>query len=107
METQWYVEDQQAYEEHVDLITKTRRARRKMDSVLKALAVTFKQEAFSDWQPVKCPFHGDRRASASVNLHKNFFRCHACDVSGDPVRMMKMGRSWTEERAVEWILNST
>lgn len=35
------------------------------------------------WIPVRCPYHGDNTASASVNLDVQRFRCHACGVRGD------------------------
>ena len=36
------------------------------------------------WVKMRCPFHGDSHASASVNVQENQFKCFACDVSGDP-----------------------
>jgi DNA primase len=41
------------------------------------------------WRPVKCPWHADRVASASVNLEKGAFRCHACDMKGDAIAIIK------------------
>lgn len=32
---------------------------------------------------VKCAFHGDRRASAILNEHRQYFACFACDARGD------------------------
>jgi DNA primase len=32
---------------------------------------------------MKCPFHGDSHASASVSLEENAFICHACGIKGD------------------------
>lgn len=32
------------------------------------------------WAKVKCPFHEDRNASASVNAETNQFRCFACMI---------------------------
>ncbi|MDA3914762.1 CHC2 zinc finger domain-containing protein [Oleiagrimonas sp.] len=37
------------------------------------------------WAPCRCPFHTDRNASASANLHTGGFRCHGCDAKGDLV----------------------
>ena len=109
MEQAWYVEDQQAYEEHMTFTALRRKARKKMESVMRALGVSLPDDDYnySGWKAVRCPFHADRRASASVNLQKNYFRCHACDISGDPVRIVMSGRGWDEEKAVTWILNST
>jgi hypothetical protein len=33
------------------------------------------------WAAVRCPFHGDSHASASVNAEGGIFFCHACGVS--------------------------
>lgn len=35
------------------------------------------------WYKVKCAFHGERNASASVQPSENRFRCFACGISGD------------------------
>lgn len=35
------------------------------------------------WAPMKCPFHEDRSASASVNRDAGKFKCFACDLNGD------------------------
>ncbi|TQF03955.1 hypothetical protein E6W39_19075 [Kitasatospora acidiphila] len=35
------------------------------------------------WQKMRCPFHGERNPSASVNLEANYFQCFVCDASGD------------------------
>jgi DNA primase len=40
------------------------------------------------WCAIKCCFHDDRSASASVNLDKDGFRCHACGVSGDALKII-------------------
>jgi DNA primase len=42
----------------------------------------------SGWCPIKCPFHDDRQASASVNLTLGGFKCHGCDVSGDALKLI-------------------
>lgn len=44
------------------------------------------------WKSMKCPFtqfHTDSRASASVNIGTNHFRCHACGTAGDPIDIIK------------------
>jgi DNA primase len=35
------------------------------------------------WVAIRCPFHGDSNASASVNADFGKFNCHGCDVHGD------------------------
>jgi hypothetical protein len=40
-------------------------------------------EPRSGWQKLRCPFHGDRHASAGVNVDLGRFRCFGCDLAGD------------------------
>lgn len=40
------------------------------------------------WHPYKCPFHGDRTASASVNTIINVFKCHSCEMKGNAVQLI-------------------
>ena len=35
------------------------------------------------WRSMKCPFHSDRHASATVNTEVNAFSCFACSIKGD------------------------
>lgn len=35
------------------------------------------------WLKICCPFHGERNPSATVNHEFAYFKCHACDASGD------------------------
>lgn len=35
--------------------------------------------SWASWIPVKCPFHQDADASASLNRQIGRFKCHACD----------------------------
>lgn len=42
------------------------------------------------WVPVKCPFHDDRSASASVNVEKGAFTCHACEMRGDAAKLVQL-----------------
>lgn len=35
------------------------------------------------WHSIKCPFHDDSHASASVSLDENAFTCFACQIKGD------------------------
>jgi hypothetical protein len=50
------------------------------------------------WRPIKCPFHGDKHASAGVNFEKGRFKCHGCGVSGDvyDLIMEKEGGTYLE-----------
>lgn len=38
------------------------------------------------WMSCRCPFHGDRQASASIN--RTGFNCHACGVQGDALSIL-------------------
>lgn len=58
---------------------------------LEAAGVTVRW-ARGGWQPVKCPYHEDRTASASVNVDKDRFHCFACDISEDLVGLMRKDR---------------
>lgn len=40
------------------------------------------------WEPIRCPYHDDTNASASVHLEKGAFKCHACDISGDAIKLI-------------------
>lgn len=35
------------------------------------------------WVAVRCPFHNDSQASASMNRAKGLFKCHACEEPRD------------------------
>lgn len=40
------------------------------------------------WRPVRCPYHDDSTASASVNTDLGAFTCHACGVKGDVYKLL-------------------
>ena len=39
------------------------------------------------WRRMRCPFHEDRTASASVST--TAFRCHSCEVRGDALKLLQ------------------
>ena len=39
-------------------------------------------------QQVRCPFHEDTHASASVNLDKGLFNCYGCSIAGDAIALL-------------------
>lgn len=41
------------------------------------------------WKACKCPYHGDRTASASVNVGKGRFHCFVCDVNEDLIGLIR------------------
>lgn len=41
-------------------------------------------------QQVRCVFHDDRHASASVNLDEGVFNCFTCGIGGDAIELIKI-----------------
>lgn len=41
-------------------------------------------------QPMRCPVHDDRVASASLNLGLEVWHCHGCGAGGGPVNMVAL-----------------
>ena len=35
------------------------------------------------WRKMRCPFHGDKHASAAINYDENRFKCFGCEAKGD------------------------
>ena len=56
----------------------------------------------SGWRKMRCPFHGDKNASAAVNYDANRFKCHGCGVSGDIYDLIIHDRGGTFNEAVEF-----
>ena len=50
------------------------------------------------WRKMKCPFHGDKHASAAINYDDNRFKCFGCEVAGDvyDLIMYKEGGNYIE-----------
>ena len=40
------------------------------------------------WQKLKCPFHDDSHASATVNIEENAFNCFGCGIKGDTYKII-------------------
>lgn len=55
----------------------------------------------SGWQPIRCPYHDDTTASASVNTREGAFLCHACGVKGDAYSLIQAHENCDFKRAVE------
>lgn len=68
-------------------------------AVLEAHGATVKDR--TGWQPIKCPYHGDTTASASVNVAKGAFNCHACGVKGDAYSLIQEWEKCDFRTAVE------
>ena len=41
------------------------------------------------WRKMRCCFHDDSHASASVNFDTEYFICFACDMKGDGINLIK------------------
>jgi hypothetical protein len=42
----------------------------------------------SEWVKMVCPFHQESRASAVISYDNDAFHCHACDWSGDALKLI-------------------
>lgn len=64
-----------------------------------------KQGPLQTWYSVRCPFHRDKRASASFNASLQRFKCHACEVSGDIIDLVAQTQPsiGSVREAIEWI----
>jgi len=53
------------------------------------------------WRSMKCPFHSDRHASATVNNEVNAFSCFACSIKGDlfKIIMEQEGVTFSEAKS--------
>lgn len=54
------------------------------------------------WGAIKCPFHEDRSASASVNRDTGKFKCFACDVNGDGIDLIMWKEGYDFNRSIEF-----
>jgi DNA primase len=54
------------------------------------------------WHSIKCCFHNDTQASASVNIELNAFKCHACHVHGDAIGVVMQQENMNYREANEW-----
>lgn len=48
-----------------------------------------------------CPVHEDRKPSASLNLGKGVWNCHACGESGDAIDIIKVREKVDYKAALE------
>ena len=54
------------------------------------------------WRKMRCPFHEDGTASATVNLDTNRFKCFGCGVSGDTYDLIMHRQGGTLGEAIEF-----
>ena len=107
-EEDWYVEHKgtEAEDSSAKRGDPYKAARAKLLEVLRAYGMSDDVEEGSSggWQAVLCPFHGDRRASASINLRKMFFRCHGCGIAGTAIAIVMEQEGLDRREAAEWIM---
>lgn len=50
------------------------------------------------WRKMRCPFHGDKHASAAINYDENRFKCFGCEAKGDVYDLIiyRQGGSYSE-----------
>jgi DNA primase len=47
-------------------------------------------------RPMRCPFHDDRVASATIDNNEGWFRCHACEIKGDIFSLVRRVENFSE-----------
>jgi DNA primase len=98
----WWLEEE-GYTQELDFRQQKRQAKASLAKVLRRLGVEFDEDAYDEWQAVRCPFHDDTRASASIKLRKGWFNCHGCGISGSTISIIKSSKGLSEKESVEWI----
>ena len=59
------------------------------------------------WVSVSCPFHEDKKPSASMNSHFGRFHCHSCLTSGDIFDIVQQSLGLQSVReAADWITSN-
>jgi hypothetical protein len=50
------------------------------------------------WRKMRCPFHGDKHASAALNFEDKRFKCFGCEAQGDVYDLIiyKQGGNYSE-----------
>ena len=57
------------------------------------------------WRKMKCPFHGDRHASAAINYEKNRFKCFGCEAQGDVYDLIRYRQGGSYSEALKFAEN--
>lgn len=73
-----------------------------ISTVLNHYGADLTRASASGWRPIKCPFHDDRIASASVSLERGAFACHACGMKGDAIALIERNENTDFRGAIEW-----
>jgi len=53
------------------------------------------------WQAIRCPFHADRVKSGSASVELNAYVCHACDMRGDAIGIIRRAENLDYRSAIE------
>lgn len=60
------------------------------------LALYTDEVPVSGRRSMRCPFHDDRVASATIDNTQGWFRCHTCDVRGDIFSLVQKVEGFSE-----------
>lgn len=98
---EWWVEAKE-YGRQAKARLKAKQAKQFLQEVLDHFGFDDTIGVYSgQWKSVHCPFHADRRKSASVS--STYFRCHGCDMSGDAVDLVMKELGLEFREALEYI----
>lgn len=78
----------------------------RLEDVLLHYQAEVEYRGWNTWVSMKCCFHDDREASASVNLSEDRFKCHACDVSGDILDIVMYAENCDLNEARQFIIDN-
>src|SRR5689334_15897370 len=54
------------------------------------------------WHSMRCPFHSDGHASGRVNTDLGAYKCNACPVSGDALKLISLAEKIGRSEAVDY-----
>ena len=54
-------------------------------------------------QAIRCPFHRDENASATVSRRKGLFNCFTCGMAGDIITLTEKLQGTDFRGAMEWL----
>jgi putative DNA primase/helicase len=80
------------------------RAANRLESVYQDLT-TFRLHGQGVERSGPCPFHEDEHPSFSINIDKQVWHCHGCDIGGDVFSFVERIRNASFEEALEWLAN--
>lgn len=54
---------------------------------------------YGEWQNTRCPFHPDTHASGRLNEQEGVFKCMACGITGNAVKLIQEHEGVTYDEA--------